>query len=300
MRVLLTGASGYLGQHLLDQLVAAGHEVTALVRAPARVGPLAEHPRVRLRVGDLGRHDDIVDAVRDQDGCVHAALLWGDPGDDLELRDVVAAAKLFDAAGRAGVGRCVLVSSTAVHRPFTASMGEDDCLATADVYGATKAAGELFLRAACAAHGMEGVAIRPGPIVGPPAFDGGSFRSDQRIEQIVEAVLAGRPLAVEPWDGRQFSDVRAVSRAVSRALVVTDPHPTYLCVDRDPITWGEVAEIALAAASSTRRLVAAPTGPAASLPRFRADRVEALLDGPISAREALKLHIEHVVAAARR
>ncbi len=300
MRVLLTGASGYLGQHLLGELVAEGHEVTALVRASARLGPFAQHPQVRPRVGDLARDDDVVDAIAGQEGCVHAALVWGDPGDDLELRDVVAAAKLFAAAGRAGVGRCVLVSSTAVHRPFTASMGEDDCLATADLYGATKAAGELFLRAACAAHGMDGVAIRPGPIVGPPAFAGGSFRSDRRIEQLVEDALARRPLAVPPEDGRQFSDVRAVSRAVSRALVVAAPHPTYLCVDRDPVTWGEVAEIALAAASSTRRLVAAPAGPAASLPRFRADRVEALLGGPIPAREALKLHVAHMVACARR
>ncbi|MFO0579673.1 MAG: NAD-dependent epimerase/dehydratase family protein [Polyangia bacterium] len=98
---------------------------------------------------------------------MHAALIWGEPGSELELRDTAVAAKLFEAAGQAVVGRCLFISSVAVHHPFTAEIREEDRLSSTDLYGATKAAGELFLRAACAEHGMTG-GIHPGPPASPP------------------------------------------------------------------------------------------------------------------------------------
>ena len=115
------------------------------------------------------KHDArIAPVLAGHDVCVHAALIWGEPGSEFEVRDTAVAAKLFDAAGRAGLTRCIYISSTAVHRPFAGGMEKEDCLRPADVYGATKAAGELFLRAACAPGRMTGVVLRPGPVVGPP------------------------------------------------------------------------------------------------------------------------------------
>lgn len=71
-------------------------------------------------------------------------------------------AKLFEAAGRAGLKRSIYISSAAVHRLFAGEMSEEDGFGAADIYGATKGAGELFLRAACARHQMTGVVVRPG------------------------------------------------------------------------------------------------------------------------------------------
>src|SRR5262245_10375167 len=181
MRTFLTGAGGYIGLHILRELLEAGHQVTTLVRSPAKLGPFAPHPRLSVVETDLEHEARIAQVLPGHNVCVHAALIWGDPGSELELRDTAVAAKLFDAAGRVGLTRCIYISSAAVHRPFSNEMCEDDCLSTTDLYGATKAAGELFLRAACAGYEMTGVVVRPGPVVGPPAFAGGSFRSHDRI-----------------------------------------------------------------------------------------------------------------------
>lgn len=293
-RTLLTGASGYLGLHTLTALLAAGQEVTALVREPARLGPLRGHPRLQVQQADLEDTPRVAAALAGHGVVVHAALIWGPPGEDLALRDTAAAARLFEAAGLAGVARCVLVSSAAVHRPFTALMGEDDALRTADPYGATKAAGELFLRAACAAHGMSGVAVRPGPIVGPPAFPGGAFRSDGRIAALATAARQGLPLRVVRGEGRQLSDVGVVARTLTRLTTLPEPAPTYLCMESAPTPWEQVARWAIAAARSPSALVV-EEGEASPPPRFRVDRLEALLGGPTEARPALQAHLLHLL-----
>lgn len=56
MRVVVTGASGFIGRHLVSRLVRDGHEVVAIDRRPI---PLA--PRVTPMLGDLAAHDRAVD-----------------------------------------------------------------------------------------------------------------------------------------------------------------------------------------------------------------------------------------------
>src|SRR5690606_17535591 len=133
-------------------------------------------------------------------------------------------------------------------------MSEDDGLTTTDYYGATKAAGELFLRAACAMHGMTGIAVRPGPVVGPPAFAGGSFRSDRRIAAMVAAAVEGHSIDVVRGQGRQLTDVATLARVTRLLTRAAGPHPTYLCVDREILTWERVAEMVVEQTCSKSRV----------------------------------------------
>jgi UDP-glucose 4-epimerase len=252
------------------------------------------HPGLSVVEADLEDQARIAEVLPGHDVCVHAALLWGDPGTELEVRDTAVTAKLFDAAGCADLARCLYLSSVAVHRPFSGEMSEDDCLGAADLYGATKAAGELFLRAACAGREMTGVVVRPGPVVGPPAFIGGSFRTPDPIREMVAAAMDGRPIETVRGEGRQFSDVSMVARVVRLLATAEDPYPAYICVDRDVMTWDWVARLVVKRLNSPSEVRVLPSVAEGPIPRFRTKRLEHLYGSPSDARETLSAHIRYL------
>ena len=294
MRTLLTGAGGYIGLHILRELLDHGQRVTAVVRRPEQLGPFARHAQVDVAVSDLEQEAHTDALVSGHDGCVHAALIWGAPGSELQARDVAVSAKLFDAASRAGLSRCIYISSAGVHRPFSGEMHEDDCLRPADLYGATKAAGELFLRAACGTGQMTGVVLRPGPVVGPPAWGAGSNRLYGRIAEMVAAAEAGRRIEVVQGEGRQLSDVRLVARAVRLLTQTEDPHPTYVCVDREILPWDDVARMVVGCSDSSIAVIVRARDARHPVPRFRTDRIEGLLGGPTDAAGALRAQLRFI------
>lgn len=299
MRILVTGATGYLGLHVVGTLAEAGHAVTALVRAPSRLGKWGDHPNVTAYEASLEDDQRVEAALQGQDACVHGALIWGEPGTEFELRDTAAAAKLFDAAGRAGVSRTMFVSSTACHRPFKERMCEEDKLTAADAYGATKAAGELFLWAACATHAMEGIVIRPGPMVGPPALPEGSFRSHSRIEEFVERALRGQPICVKAGAGRQFVPVRGLADVIKRLLESSLANETYLCVGREITPWEWIARKLVELTQSTSGVVVEPPSVGQSVPCFDVSKLAAHLGVEFDSQAAMEAHLAHLVGRYR-
>lgn len=280
----------------MEALVAAGHAVTAVARTAAKLGPWVDHPEVAVLEADLGDDGSVERMVREHTACVHAALIWGAPREDLELPDTRVAAKLFDAAGRAGASRTLYVSSTAVHRPFREEMSEADPLTPTNAYGAAKAAGELFLWAACAAHAMEGVVVRPGPIVGPPAFAGASFRNHARLDRLVGAARRGEPIHVEEGAGRQFVGVRDVARVIAQLVTADTARGAYLCVARKLTTWESLARRVVARLRSKSRVVVAPRPAGEPVPRFDTDKLRALLGVELESDEAMESHLAHLAS----
>ena len=130
--------------------------MTCIVRSHANLGPFEQHPQSNVIRGDLEDDQLVSNTVQEHDILVHAAILWGAPGTEFEMRDTAVAAKLFEAAANSGIKRSIYISSVAVHRPFTPGMHENEGLNATDIYSATKAAGELCLRAACADSEMIG------------------------------------------------------------------------------------------------------------------------------------------------
>lgn len=72
MKYLVTGATGFIGGRLARQLVAAGHQVSALVRAPAQAADLAALG-VTLVPGDVTDRASLAPALRGLDGVFHLA-----------------------------------------------------------------------------------------------------------------------------------------------------------------------------------------------------------------------------------
>lgn len=178
MRVAITGATGFVGSALVDDLVReAAWSVTAITRGSwsHRSG------RVRsLAVGDLAEARLPEGCFADTDAVVHAAALTTVAPTVGVARvlavNVEAAVALARQAASAGVRRFVFLSSikvngeeTALGRPFTAQ----DHPAPEDLYGRSKWEAERALAALAAQTGLELVILRPSLIYGPGV--GGNF-----------------------------------------------------------------------------------------------------------------------------
>jgi len=106
MRVLVTGATGYIGGRLVPRLLDAGHEVTVAVRSPSRIRDYPWAADVRVVRADLMVAEDVGEAVRDIDVLYYLVHAMGTPG-DFEAAERAASTTVATAAAAAGVSRIV-------------------------------------------------------------------------------------------------------------------------------------------------------------------------------------------------
>ena len=117
MRVLLTGATGFIGSHILDTLLQQRLAVTVLV-LPETLAELRHRAQVQVILGSLDDQRDLARAVRGVDLVIHAAGgVLGRPRAELWAITVQGTANLLRAATATHVRRFVMLSSTAVYRP---------------------------------------------------------------------------------------------------------------------------------------------------------------------------------------
>ncbi|BCB74098.1 SDR family NAD(P)-dependent oxidoreductase [Phytohabitans flavus] len=156
MRVLVTGGTGFLGSHSVARILAAGHEVRLLVRAPTRVvpalGPLGVDPAaVDVARGDVTDAAAVALAMRGCDAVLHAASVYSfDTREHTRMRavNVRGTEVVLDAARDAGADPIVYVSSFAALLPSAEDPITTDSPVGAprETYMATKAAAELVAR----------------------------------------------------------------------------------------------------------------------------------------------------------
>lgn len=216
--VLVTGATGFAGSHLVERL-AGTCELVAWGRSPAPAGlqDLATWQRVDLL--DADRVNDAMTALRPSAvyhlaGAAQVAGSFVDTTTPLE-GNVLATAHVLDAIARTGVACRVLVTgSAAVYAPSGEPISESATLRPANPYALSKLAQEMLVRATCLEAGLDVILVRPFNHTGPrqhPAFVAPSMaRQIARIEQgLVEPVMRVGSLD----STRDFTDVRDVVRA---------------------------------------------------------------------------------------
>ena len=99
MKVALTGATGFVGSHVLAELQQHGHEVTALVRADAQAEAVAAQGATPAVV-DLYDRPAVVSVLSDTDGAIHTASPGDESSADLDSAVVDAAIEAFDGTGK--------------------------------------------------------------------------------------------------------------------------------------------------------------------------------------------------------
>ncbi len=171
MKALVTGATGFVGSHLVDRLLSRGHDVTALIRSPAKAAGLAERG-VHLVRGDLADLAALAEATAGQAVIYHAAALTGASDEATFLAaNREGTRNLIEAASAAGGGaRMVLVSSGAAGGPARRGVPRtaDGADAPVTMYGRSKLAAEAVVRESDLAWTV----LRPSAVYGPRDLDG--------------------------------------------------------------------------------------------------------------------------------
>lgn len=109
LRVLVTGATGYIGGRLGPELLERGHEVVCSVREPRKLDarPWSTHPRVSIVRGDIAETESLADAMSGCDAAYYLVHSMESGTDDFAERDRELAESFASAAERAGVGRII-------------------------------------------------------------------------------------------------------------------------------------------------------------------------------------------------
>jgi dihydroflavonol-4-reductase len=220
MKVLVTGATGFVGAHTVAALRHAGHEPRLLVRDPGRAGPALEPlgvaGDVELVTGDVTDGASVKDAVAGCDAAIHAAAVVTFDRRDAERANrvnVEGTRTVLGAARDAGLDPIVYVSSvSALHPPTEAVLTRrSPVIPNAELYAGSKAGGELVARA-LQEEGAPVVITYPGGVWGP---------NDPNLGEQTRGVIWMLKLAYVPQTsgGYLMVDVRDLGRVHAAALV---------------------------------------------------------------------------------
>lgn len=229
LRVMVTGAAGFIGSHLVDALLGRGAHVLAVDRRPLNDATTADnlaqsigHPRLSLLPVDL-LTADLDELVSGVDAVFHLAAVpgvrtsWGPQFADYVNSNIVATQRLLSACATAGVRRIVAASSSSVYGETPGPSREHDPTRPISPYGVTKLAAEQLCLAYAARPDVffSVVALRYFTVYGPRQ------RPGMAISQVLLSALSESPVPLY-GDGHQRREFTYVSDVVTATLAAAD------------------------------------------------------------------------------
>lgn len=272
MRIVVTGAAGFIGSHVCEQLVAAGHDVVGLDAfipyypreiKESNLTALRHEPRFRFVESDL-RDADPRDVVADCEAIVHLAAMAGpaswDQFDRYVSCNITGTQRLLEAVRAVGDSerrRFIQISTSSVYGT-DARGNEHSPLHPASPYGITKLAAEQLAFAYHRAFGIPVLALRYFSIYGPRQ------RPDMAYNIFIRALLRGEPITIF-GDGEQSRGNTYIDDCVAGTLLALTrgrPGEAYNIGGGIPITLNEAIAIIEQATGVTadKRYTTARTG----------------------------------------
>src|SRR5438552_1988883 len=234
--VLITGAAGFIGGHLVDSLLADGWRVTAIDNfdpfysaeiKQRNVAPHLRHPQYSLARVDIRDGSALQRLATRYDAIVHLAALAGvrpsiaDPRTYQEV-NVAGTQNILELARQSGTPHVVFASSSSVYgvNPNTPWRESDYVLQPISPYASTKVSGELLGHVYSHLYGIRFIALRFFTVYGPRQ------RPDLAIHKFARLMLDGKPIPVF-GDGSTRRDYSYVDDIVTgiRAAIEYDRTP---------------------------------------------------------------------------
>jgi nucleoside-diphosphate-sugar epimerase len=224
MKCLVTGAAGFIGSHLAEELLRRGHEVAGLDAfipyyprplKEVNLAPLRRHPGFTFHELDL-RTDELAPALDGVEAVFHLAAMaglvrsWTD-FDLYQSCNLTATHRLLEGVRKqARLARFVLASTSSV---YGRNASGDESLPTRPIspYGVTKLAAENLCRAHADEHGLPLVVLRYFSVYGPRQ------RPDMGYHKFIDALLRSQPVTVN-GDGHQMRGNTYVSDCVAATI----------------------------------------------------------------------------------
>ncbi|HYZ28230.1 MAG TPA: NAD-dependent epimerase/dehydratase family protein [Thermoleophilaceae bacterium] len=241
MKVLVTGGAGFVGSHVVDSLVAAGHEPRIFDLIPS-----AHHDpqEVETYLGDVTDIEAVADAARGCHAIAHLAAVAdvsevaADPA-YAERVNAGGTAKILEAARSAGVPRVAYASTIWVYDGCDAALADEDTpiKLPRHPYTAQKLAGEMYCSSYAEVFGVDYSVLRFGIPYGPRA------RAAAVIPAFFKSALAGRPLTIAGGglQSRRFTYVGDLARGVVAALAPPARNRVYNLASEETVTILELA-----------------------------------------------------------
>ena len=234
VKVLVTGATGFIGGRLVRQLLAAGYQVRALVRAPERAAELARDG-VELAAGDVTEPASLERALDGVDGVFHLAAVY-DFGLDLEQMrrvNVEGTRNVLDAAAHAGTARILYCGSDTSLGDTHGALRDESKVHEGDDRSAYEASKRE-------AHRLVGERAREGaPVINAIVSTVYGPGDTSVIGELIENHLAGRLVfALDRSAGYTFAHVDDVATALRLAFEKGGLGESYL-VSGTPASFGE-------------------------------------------------------------
>jgi len=219
-RVLVTGGAGFIGSHLVKQLVASGHDVGTLIRPDTsleKLEPLARE--LRIFRGDVADSSDVVAKLGDwrPETCAHLAW-YAEPRTYLQspenVRHLTTSLSLVARLSDAGCSRFVITGTCAEYAPSPSRLAEDSPLGPETLYAACKLALQMVTAQLAAQSGTQVAWARIFHLYGP-------FEYEQRlVPAVIHRLLANEEFAAT--SGEQTRDYLHVSDVGSALRTLVD------------------------------------------------------------------------------